>query len=75
MNLPNGVENSLTGPLHQALRLLGDKNPNNDVAVCNKLDAFLGHVQIILANGDITQAQADLMLAFAQAIKDDLNCP
>ena len=75
LNLPNGVENSLTGPLGQANALLNDNNPSNDGAVCNKLDAFLNMVQQKLAQGHITQAQADLLSDFAQAIKVELNCP
>ena len=74
MGLPNGVENSLTGPLRQATKLLSDNNPNNDGAVCNKLIDFLATVQDRLAQGRITQAQADLMSNFAQAIISEIGC-
>ena len=74
MGLPNGVENSLVGPINQADRLLNDNNPSNDGAVCNKLDEFLVHVADNLAEGGITQAQADLLINFAHAIQTELGC-
>ena len=74
MGLPNGVENSLVGPVNQADRLLNDNNPSNDGAVCNKLDEFLVHVADNLAEGGITQAQADLLINFAHAIQTELGC-
>ncbi len=73
MNLPNGVESDLLGPLHQVTTLLNDGKPNNDNGVCNKLNEFLVHVQDQLAATDITQAQASLLSVFAQAIIDQ-NC-
>ena len=32
------------GPLHEAADLLTDNNPNNDVDVCSKLDAFINRL-------------------------------
>ena len=51
-----------------------DNNPSNDGAVCNKLDEFLVHVADNLAEGGITQAQADLLINFAHAIQTELGC-
>ena len=34
----------LHGPLHEAADLLTDNNPNNDVDVCSKLDAFINRL-------------------------------
>jgi hypothetical protein len=52
---------------------LEDKNPKNDGAVCGKQDSVLEHVQEQLAEGNISEEQADLMFAFAQALKENLN--
>jgi hypothetical protein len=45
-NLPAGIKNGIIGPLHQSVSILTDNNPNNDVAVCNKLDAFVAQVDL-----------------------------
>ena len=75
LGLPNGAERSLIAPIRRAPELLEDGNPNNDQAVCDKLDSFLDHVQDRLAANDITQALADAMTSFGQAIKNDVGCP
>jgi len=53
---------------------LEDKKPKNDGAVCGKQDSVLAHVQEQLAEGNISEEQADLKSDFAQAIKENLNC-
>lgn len=75
MDLSRNVEKNLIGPLKNATKKLGDNNPYNDGAACAKLDEFLALVQEVLADGNITQAQADLLSAFGQSIKDYLGCP
>ena len=74
LGLPNGVTNSLQGPLNQATRLLEDSNPNNDGAVCDKLDSFLEHVQDRLDDGSLTAQQAADLTAFATAIQSAIGC-
>lgn len=74
LNLDKGVTSSLQAPLHQAERLLTDGNPDDDVAVCNKLDSFLDHVQDRLVDGNLTKAQADSLTEFAEAIQASLGC-
>ncbi len=75
MGLPNGVTSSLTGPLGQASVLLNDNNPNNDIAACGKLNAFISQVNSKLSNGQLTPSQANLLLLAANAIKASLGCP
>tara|TARA_B100000809_G_scaffold259992_1_gene306089 strand:- start:840 stop:1040 length:201 start_codon:yes stop_codon:yes gene_type:complete len=61
-------------PYKFATKLLEDKKPKNDGAVCGKQDSVLAHVQEQLAEGNISEEQADLKSDFAQAIKENLNC-
>jgi hypothetical protein len=75
MGLPPGVQASLLAPLNQAINLLNDNNPNNDVSVCNRLDAFIIEVGTKELNGQLTAAQADELGASANAIKAALGCP
>ncbi len=60
-----------TGPLHQAVELISDNNPNNDRAVCNQLDAFVNQVNRNLQQqqGQITPDQANQLISSAQQIK------
>lgn len=74
MGLSNGVTNSLVGPLGQASTLLTDNNPNNDVAACGKLDAFIAQVNAKLQNGQLTSVQADVLLQAANGITANLAC-
>ena len=74
LGLPNGVENSLLGPLHMAIALLEDGNPNNDTAVCGKLTAFLNEVNAKEANGDLTATQAQQLRDAVIAIQTSLGC-
>ena len=75
MNLPMGVRTSLLGPLNGAITLLTDNDPNNDVAVCGKLTAFINEVNAKQANGQLTEGQADQLRQLANAIKVSLGCP
>ncbi len=74
MNLAKGVQTSLTAPLKQSVDLLNDGNPNNDKAVCGKLDAFIKEVNAKAKNGELTTAQADQLRQIANAIKAALGC-
>ena len=54
MNLANSIKNSLTAPLNQAVNILQDTNPNNDVSACNKLVAFIQQVNAQTQNNNLT---------------------
>ena len=73
MNLQNGIENSLDNKLDAALNALDDLNANNDAAACNSLDAFVNSVEAQRGT-QITDAQADQLIASAQEIQVLLNC-
>ena len=73
LNLPNGIENSLTQKLENALENLADGNPNNDRAACNQLSAFVHQVNAELGQ-TIGDGDADVLTAAAQAAVNVL-CP
>lgn len=73
-DLGNGVENSLLASLENAKKKLTDNNPNNDQAACNNIDAFIAKVAEKLANGDLTEAQADELTQAAETVKDAAGC-
>jgi hypothetical protein len=74
MNLDNSIRNSLTAPLNQAVNLLEDNNPNNDVSVCNQLNAFIEKVNAQKQNNRLSQEQANQLIQAAQSIRNALNC-
>ena len=74
LNLPDGVQTSLTAPLNNAIKILTDDNPNNDKAVCGKLDAFINEVNAKEKNGSLTATQATKLRQLANAIKVSLGC-
>lgn len=67
MNLQQGIDNSLDAKLDAALGALDDVNVNNDAAAINTLQAFINAVEAQRDN-KITGAQADILVADAQAI-------
>ncbi len=75
MGLPDGVTNSLIGPLNAASRVLIDDNPGNDIAACGELDAFINQVNAKVQSGQLTAMQASQLLQAANAIKASLGCP
>ena len=74
MNLQVGVEKSLTAQLSQATKLLNDNNPDNDDAVCDKLDSFILEVYKKFFNGQLAVEDAILLLEKANAISVELGC-
>ena len=68
MGLPTGVENFLLGPLKNI-------NTFNLNAVCNKLDAFVSHVNFDVETGQLSTAAASQLLQAANAILASLGCP
>lgn len=73
-NLQQGIDNSLDAKLDAALQALGDINQNNDVAAINSLQSFINAVEAQRGN-QITNEQADKLVARAQAIIDSLSTP
>jgi hypothetical protein len=73
MNLQNGIENSLATKLDAALNALVDANVSNDGAACNSLEAFINAVEAQRGK-KITSAQADELIAAAEAINELLDC-
>ena len=74
MGLPLGEATSLAAPLKEVLTLLTDGNPNNDVAACGKLSAFMNQVDAEQKSGSLTSAQAAQLTQLAGAIKTALGC-
>lgn len=59
--------------LKQAPKLLEDGNPNNDVAACGKLGAFINHTEA-RAGKSLTPEQAEELIGDASDIEDLLGC-
>jgi hypothetical protein len=74
MNINNNIKNSLMAPLNQAVNILTDNNPRNDVAVCNQLNAFIQQVNAQTQNHKLTQEQANQLIQSAQSIQNSLGC-
>ena len=70
-NLHNGIQNSLDGKLEAAVNTLADLNENNDSGALNSLSAFINYVEL-QRGSKITNDQADLLIATAQAIINSL---
>jgi len=75
MNLPKGTETSLNGPLHNAIQLLEDHDPTNDISVCDKLASFIEQVNAKEANGQLTLDQAVELRQQAMDLQNSLGCP
>ena len=69
-----GISNSLDAKLGAVVNALDDVNANNDVAAINALEAFINAV-VAQSGNHITVAQADALIASAQAIIDLLTAP
>lgn len=72
LNLPKGTANSLLAKLHEAYQKLMDGNDKNDMAAINKLEAFINAVEAQRGK-KIAEADADNLIALAQAIIDKLK--
>lgn len=71
---PGRADTDGTGPLNQIERLLSDGNPNNDGAVCDKLDSFEQSLADHVAEGSLTDEQAAQLAAYAEALSTSLGC-
>lgn len=67
-------ESSAAATLKQIASLLTDGNTNNDGAVCNKLNAFIGIVQQKRDQGKLTEDEANGLISQAQIIQASLAC-
>ena len=75
LGLPRGVQSSLLGPIKRIEKLLTDSKPDNDAAVCGKLDEFSATVSAKESAGKLTSGQATDLRQAAQAIKVNQGCP
>ena len=74
LNLQQGINNNLDAKLGTALQAIEDLNQNNDVAAINALLAFINAVEAQRGN-HIPEADADVLVASAQAVVDMLTLP
>jgi len=72
LGLSDRDTNSLLKPLELAQKHLDAGRLDQG---CAKIDQFAGRVSSMAADGTISQADADALLADTQAVKDDLGCP
>ena len=73
LGLPGSVTKSLAAPLGNVADLLNDANPNNDVAACGKLGAFVNKVNAREGN-TLTSQEAALLRGLAEDIKTSIGC-
>ncbi len=73
LNLSKGITNSLDAKLDAVEKALADANASNDVAAINALGAFIAAVEAQRAKKEITDAEADALVAAAEQIIDLLS--
>jgi hypothetical protein len=73
-DVPQSVKTSLTAPLGRASNILTDDNPNNDIAVCGMLTAFINQVNAYERRDMLTEEQANELRMQADDIRNELNC-
>ncbi len=71
INLANGIANAYDSKLESAFSALEDTNTKNDGAAFNKLYAFIHSVEA-QRGGKLTDAEADLLIASAMRVIDNL---
>jgi len=72
--LPKKVENPLLAPLKGIQKKLKDSNPNNDEAVCGKLDAFIHIVEEKVAANQLDGDDGAELIEDAEHIKTLVGC-
>jgi hypothetical protein len=72
--LPTNTAASLATPLNQAMVILSDSNPNNDVIACNGMNTFITQVNSYLIQRQISPSLAAQLIQQAQAIKTISHC-
>jgi len=73
IELPKGIENSLTKKLGDIPEIINDINTNNDVAACGKLGAYVNEVDA-LEDKKLTLDEAALLQGLAEDIKAAIGC-
>ena len=75
-DIPKNVKNSLLGPLKKVSKNLNDGNPDNDLAVCDKLAEYIENLNDKEASGkfDGTSVDVDSLRDDAEAIQEALGC-
>jgi hypothetical protein len=73
-NLQHGIENSLDVKLQFVLDAVNAANGGNTALACSKLNAFANEVQA-QSGSHLTVAQADQLIAAANAVRAALGCP
>ena len=74
MDIAKATKTSLNGPLHNAIKLLTDKDPSNDADVCSKLNSFLEQVNSKEASKQLTSDEAADLRQQATTIQEDVGC-
>ncbi len=72
--LPKKVENPLLAPLKGIQKKLEDSNPDNDKAVCGKLDAFIHIVEEKVAANQLDGDDGAELIEDAEHIKTLVGC-
>jgi hypothetical protein len=72
--LPKKVENALLAPLKGIQKKLEDSNPDNDKAVCGKLDAFIHIVEEKVAANQLDGDDGAELIEDAEHIKTLVGC-
>jgi len=70
----NTVENSLLGPLKKVVKILDDDNPDNDDAVCDKLEEFIANVESKEVSGKLDSYLANSFINSAEKLRDEIGC-
>jgi hypothetical protein len=73
-SLPGSTAANLATPLGQAMVILTDNNPNNDVSACNTMNAFATQVNSYLIQHQISPTLAAQLIQQAQSMKTGLHC-
>ncbi len=72
LDIPHGIQNSLTQVLEAAIIVLSDLNPHNDDAAVNLLDAFVHQVEA-QSGSHITEEDASALIEAAVAVQGILT--
>lgn len=75
LHLSPDMEGSLIDPLRQAVALLRDDTPENDMEACGKIRTFLDVVAIRESDGGVSDLQAADLRQAALRLAAGLGCP
>jgi hypothetical protein len=74
-SLPVEATSALLAPLERARALLSDESPDNNVAACGQLAAYLRELESQIQAGVLDAYQARDLAQMGLAIRDGLGCP